>query len=162
MPAGAEAGEGGAHGDGLAGADLVSDKRLLALVKAFLHAGVITTQHGVQEDTLMALPETPQWCSSKHPITAPTRHLPMIDVPPRWTSETRPRRPLNKTGLAGPGGGRGPQLVSFLLAAVRPEKVGGCDWPLGAGTGWAVAPCRRCCLPGGPYSARTHVPWCQR
>ncbi|NLH69359.1 MAG: RNA-directed DNA polymerase [Brooklawnia sp.] len=34
----------------------VSDKRLLALVKAFLHAGVMT-QHGMQEDTLTGTPQ---------------------------------------------------------------------------------------------------------
>ena len=34
----------------------VSDKRLLALVKAFLHAGVMT-QHGVVEDTLTGTPQ---------------------------------------------------------------------------------------------------------
>jgi RNA-directed DNA polymerase len=34
----------------------VSDKRLLALVKAFLHAGVMT-QHGVAEDTLTGTPQ---------------------------------------------------------------------------------------------------------
>jgi len=34
----------------------VSDKRLLALVKAFLHAGVMT-QHGVEEDTLTGTPQ---------------------------------------------------------------------------------------------------------
>jgi RNA-directed DNA polymerase len=34
----------------------ISDKRLLALVKAFLHAGVMT-QHGVAEDTLTGTPQ---------------------------------------------------------------------------------------------------------